>query len=356
MAREAVLKSGLSAETPAQGVYRACATSLDGTINIANKIAMGQIEVGIAGGAECMSDTPLFLRSNLSRRIIRSSQSRTLKDRVRAWKGFRIGDLKPASPPAVEQSTKKTMGQHCEMMVQDWGVSREEQDQIAVTSHANAARAYERGFFRDLVYPFRGVERDNTVRGDTKLEKLASLKPVFDRSGKGSLTAGNSSPLTDGAACVLLASEEWAAAHGFKPLAYLAEYESAAIDLFREALLIAPAYAAARMLTRSGMQLQDFDFYEIHEAFAGQVAATLKAFESDEFCRTRLGLTGALGAIDRSRMNVAGGSVAVGHPFGATGARLVATAAKLLEEKGKGKAFLSICAGGGMGTVAVLER
>lgn len=346
-AREAVLRSGLAANTPGLGVQRACATSLEGAITIAHRIAMGNIEVGIAGGAESMSDVALFYRPGLSRRLVGAVQAKTIKDRVRVWKGLKLTDLKPGSPPAFEPTTGKSMGEHCEEMAKAWKVTRTEQDELALRSHQNGVAAYRKGFYRDLVTPFEGIEFDNNLREDTSLEKLAKLKPSFDKTGSGTLTAGNSSPLTDGAAAVLLSSEDWAKERGIPILAYLTEFESCAVDFTKEGLLMAPAYGAIKMLKRMGVKLQEFDFYEIHEAFAAQVVCTLKAWETEAF---------GLGVVDRAKLNVAGGSVAVGHPFGATGARLIATAAKLLAEKGSGKSLLSVCAGGGMGTLAVLER
>ncbi len=356
IAREAVLASGLAPETPAIGNDRACATSLETCISIANKIAMGQIEVGIAGGAEALSDFAVFYRPGLSRRMVQSAQAKSLTHKLKAWKGLRLSDLKPATAPSVERTTGKTMGEHCEMMVKQWQISREEQDVIALRSHQNADQAYKRGFYKDLIFPHLGVERDNIVRADTSIEKLSKLKPSFDRSGTGTLTAGNSSPLTDGASAVLLSSEEWAKENNREILAYLTEYEVAAVDIQKEGLLMAPAYAVSRMIAREKTKLQDFDFYDIHEAFAGQVACTLKAWETEKFCKQNLKLSGALGSIDREKLNVVGGSVALGHPFGATGARMVASLAKLLQERGAGKGLLSICTGGGMGTVAILER
>jgi acetyl-CoA C-acetyltransferase len=356
LAREVVLKSSLAPETPAMGVQRACATSLEAAVTIANKIAMGQIEVGIAGGVESLSNTTLYLRPGLSRRLIRSSRAKTFGARLKVWQGLQLKDLKPKSPPGVEPTTGLSMGEHCEQMAKTWEIGREEQDVLSLASHQNGERAFARGFYDDLVIPHLGVKRDNNLRADTSLEKLAKLKPSFDTSVAGTLTAGNSSPLTDGAATVLLASEEWAKAHGLPVLAYITDFESAAIDLQTEGLLMAPAYAVPKMLGRSGKSLQDFDFYEIHEAFAAQVLCTLKAWESPEFCKTKLGLLQALGSIDRSKLNVAGGSVALGHPFGATGARILASMAHLLKEKGSGRGLISICTGGGMGTVATIER
>lgn len=355
LAREAVLRSGLSLETPGLGVQRACATSLDAVISVAHKIASGRMECAIAGGAESMSNVAVYYHPNLSRRLVKTIQSKNLKDRINAWKGLKLSDLKPMSPPATEPSTGKTMGDHCEMMAKEWNISREEQDALALQSHQNGAAAYKRGFYKDLVVSFEGVQWDNNLREDSSLEKLKKLKPAFDRKA-GTLTAGNSSPLTDGAACVLLASEEWAKQRGLPILAYFTEYETSAVDFRNEGLLMAPAYAVPKMLKRMGSDLGSFDFYEIHEAFSAQVLCTLKAWEDEKFCKEKLKLEKAMGAIDRSKLNVVGGSVALGHPFGATGARIVGTAAKLLNEKGSGKALLSICAGGGMGTVAVLEK
>ena len=357
LARQAVIDSGLSLETPAFGIQRACATSLEATINISNKIALGQIDVGVAGGVESMSDAALFCRPALVQRILKHAQAKTILDKWNLWKGIRWKDLKPGIPPFYELSTGKNMGQYCEMMVKEWNVSRQEQDEIALRSHQNTIKAYERGFYKDLVAPFQGLSMDKTVYKDSSKEKLAKLRPVFDTSGKGTLTAGNSSPFTDGAACVLLASEAWAKAHGFEVQAYFTEHETTAINFFHEGLLLAPAYAGARLMQRTGHHLQDFDFYEIHEAFAGQVACTLKAWESETFCREKVKVEATLlGSIAKEKINVCGGSVALGHPFGATGARLVTTLAKLLQEKGSGKGLISICTGGGMGTVAILER
>lgn len=354
-ARDAMIKSGLDPATPAVFVQRACATSLDAAILVAQKIAAGVIDVGIAGGAESMSGVSLFLPRALSRRIRRTSQARKLADRIGAWTGTRLSDLKLGAPAAVEPSTGLSMGQHCEKMAKEWHITRREQDELALASHQNAVRAYERGFYADMVAPYEGVARDNTVRSDTSLEKLAKLPPAFDRK-EGTLTAGNSSPLTDGAGVILLASEEWAKARGLEPLAYITSFESAAVDIATEGLLMAPAYAVARMLKRRERKLQDFTFYEIHEAFAAQVLCTLRAWESESFCRDKLGWHEPLGPVHREKLNVVGGSVAVGHPFGATGARLLSTGAKLLKEAGNGSCLLSICTGGGMGTTAILER
>ena len=358
LAREATLSSGLSPETPGITLQRACGTSLDSVITVGNKIALGQIEAGIGGGSDTTSDVPIVYGKSLRRRILKMAAARSLGQRLAAWKGFRPRELKPEFPGVAEPRTGKSMGDHCEMMAKEWDISREDQDALAYASHQHAAAAYESGFFRDLVVPFRGLDRDNILRADTTLEKLATLKPAFDKiSGKGTLTAGNSTPLTDGASAALLASDDWARAHGHEPIAYLVDSQVAAVDFVHgEGLLMAPAWAVAQLLARNGLTLQDFDFYEIHEAFAAQVLCTLKAWESEDFCRDKLGLDAPLGSIDRDKLNVNGSSLALGHPFAATGARIVATAAKLLKEKGKGRALISICTAGGMGVTAIVER
>ncbi|HWT16690.1 MAG TPA: acetyl-CoA C-acetyltransferase [Patescibacteria group bacterium] len=357
--REVALSSGLSPLTPGITLQRACGTSLDTSIHIGNKIALGQIEAGIAGGSDTTSDVPIVVGDKLRRRLLNINRAKTLGQRIgAALKGFSPGELKPGFPGVAEPRTGKAMGDHCEMMAKEWGITRESQDQLAYESHRKAAAAYERGFFKDLVVPFRGLERDNILRADTTVEKLATLKPAFDRtSGKGTLTAGNSTPLTDGASAVLLGSDAWAQERGLKPLAYLTHSRAAAVDFVAgEGLLMAPTVAVAEMLKATGLTLQDFDFYEIHEAFAAQVLCTLKAWESADYCSKRLGLAKPLGAIDPAKLNVVGSSLAFGHPFAATGARIVATAAKLLDEKGGGRALISVCTAGGMGVVAIVER
>ena len=359
LGREATLSSGLSPLTPGITLQRACGTGLDTVITIGNKIALGQIEVGIGGGSDTTSDVPIAVGRKLRRRLLNINMARSFGQRLgAALKGFSPAELKPEFPGVGEPRTGKSMGEHCEMMAREWKIGRAEQDQLALESHRKAGAAYDRGFFKDLVVPFRGLERDNILRPDSTLEKLGTLKPAFDRSsGQGTLTAGNSTPLTDGASAALLSSEEWARTHGKEVLAFLVDSQVAAVDFEHgEGLLMAPTVAVAEILKRNRLTLQDFDFYEIHEAFAAQVLCTLKAWESDEYCRTRLGLDGALGAIDRARLNVAGSSLAFGHPFAATGARIVATAARLLHEKGSGRALISICTAGGMGVVAILER
>ncbi len=359
LGREATLSSGLSPLTPGITLQRACGTGLDTVITIANKIALGQIEVGIGGGSDTTSDVPIAVNKKLRRRLLNANMAKTFGQRIGALlKGFSFSELKPEFPGVAEPRTGKSMGESCEMMAKQWKIPRQAQDQLAFESHRKAAAAYERGFFKDLVVPFRGLERDNILRPDTTLEKLATLKPAFDKtSGQGTLTAGNSTNLSDGASAALLSSEDWARANGKEVLAYLVDAQVAAVDFVGgEGLLMAPAWAVAQLLKRNNLSLQDFDFYEIHEAFAAQVLCTLAAWESEEFCKTRLGLDAALGSIDRSKLNVVGSSLALGHPFAATGARIVATAAKLLKEKGSGRALISICTAGGMGVTAIIER
>jgi acetyl-CoA C-acetyltransferase len=358
LAREIALSSGLDAGTPGITVQRACGTSLDTAILIANKIATGQIDAGVAGGSDTTSDVPVVFGKRFSRRLLDVGRARSLRERLRAFRGFRPGELKPQFPGVGEPRTGMSMGQHTERMAREWGITRQEQDELALASHLKAAAAYERGFFSDLVVPFRGVQRDNNLRADTSLEKLASLKPAFDRSsGHGTLTAGNSTPLTDGASAVLLADEAWAEERGLPVRAWLRDARVAAVDFVHgQGLLMAPTVAVAELLKANGLTLQDFDIYEIHEAFAAQVLCTLRAWESPDYCRDVLGLDAPLGAIDPARINPVGSSLAVGHPFAATGARLIATATKQLEERGGGRALLSVCTAGGMGVAAIIER
>ncbi len=357
--REAALSSGLSPLTPGITMQRACGTSLDTIITVANKVAAGQIEVGIGGGSDTTSDVPIAVNPKLRRRLLSAAAAKTTMDRIaRLTRGFSFGELKPEFPGVGEPRTGKSMGQHCEDMAKEWNISREAQDEWALSSHKKLAAAYERGFFDDLVVPFRGVNRDNILRGDTTIEKLASLKPAFDRtSGRGTLTAGNSTPLTDGASACLIASEDWAAQNGHEVLCRIRDAHVAAVDFVHgEGLLMAPTVAVAEMLKRNNLTLQDFDVYEIHEAFAAQVLCTLRAWESPEYCRDRLGLDAPLGSIDPAKINPLGSSLAAGHPFAATGARIVATAAKELQQRGGGRCLISICTAGGMGVVAILER
>ena len=358
LAREATLSSGLSPLTPGLTLQRACGTSLDALVTVANKIALGQIEAGIGGGSDTTSDVPIVYGKSLRARLLAANRAKSMKERIAAFKGFRLSELKPEFPGVAEPRTGKSMGQHCEDMAREWNVSRDSQDEWAVSSHRKLAAAYERGFFADLVVPFRGVERDNILRPDSSLEKLATLKPAFDKaSGRGTLTAANSTPLTDGAAAALLASDEWARAHSHAPLAWLRDAQVAAVAFVHgEGLLMAPTVAVAEMLGRNGLTLQDFDIYEIHEAFAAQVLCTLRAWESEDYCRQRLGLDAPLGRIDPEKINPVGSSLATGHPFAATGARIVATVAKQLAERGGGRALVSICTAGGMGVVAIVER
>jgi acetyl-CoA C-acetyltransferase len=355
LVRECVLGSGLAPETPGTDLQRACGTSLEAAILIANKIALGQIDCGLAGGVDTVSDAPIVYPREYQQLLLASFRGRSVGQRVRPWLGLRPRHFKPVLPGVVEPRTGLSMGESCEQMARDWSIPRGEQDQLACESHARAAAAYAAGFYRDLVVPFEGLDADNNIRRDTTLEKLAALRPAFARDG--TLTAGNSTPMTDGASAVLLASEDWARARGLPVQAYLSFGKVAAVNFIgAEGLLMAPAYAVPRMLADAGIGLQDFDFYEIHEAFAAQVLCTLKAWESPEFCRDRLGLGGPLGSIDRSKLNVKGSSLAVGHPFAATGTRIVATLAKLLAERGSGRGLISVCTAGGMGVTAILER
>ncbi len=358
LVRESVLGSGLAPQTPGMDLQRACGTGLEAAIQIGNKIALGQIDAGIAGGADTVSDPPVAFTRGFQRVLLKSFRAKTAAARAAAWLGLRPWHLKPVLPGITEPRTGLSMGESTELMVKTWGITREQQDQLALESHRKAAEAYANGFYHDLVRPYLGLARDNNVRGDTSLEKLAKLAPVFDRSGAGTLTAGNSTPMTDGASAVLLCSEAWARQRNLPVLAYLAYGKAAAVDYVggRDGLLMAPAYAVPAMLQDSGLRLQDFDYYEIHEAFAGQVLCTLKAWNDPAFCRDRLGRNEVLGTIDRARLNVKGGSLAIGHPFAATGGRLVATLAKILDEKRGGRGLISVCTAGGMGVTAILER
>ena len=359
LSREATLSSGLSPHTPGITLQRACGTGLDSLITVANKIAVGQIEVGAGGGSDTTSDVPISVGKKMRRRLLNLNRAKTLGERIKAAiKGFSFSEFKPEFPGVAEPRTGKSMGESCEDMAKTWQIARADQDQLAFDSHQKAAAAYARGFYSDLVMPFRDLEKDNILRADTTIEKLASLKPAFDkRSGKGTLTAGNSTNLSDGASVALLSSEQWAHENNKEIQAYLVDAQAAAVDFVGgDGLLMAPAWAVAQLLKRNNLSLQDFDFYEIHEAFAAQVLCTLKAWESDEFCKEKLGMNGALGSIDRSKLNVVGSSLALGHPFAATGARIVATAAKLLKEKGQGRVLISICTAGGMGVAAIIER
>ena len=357
LTREAVLSTTLSPQTPAFDMQRACGTSLETAILLGLKIAAGQIDSGIAAGVDTASDAPIGVSEGLRKLMLKSARGRSFGERVAPWLGLRPSHVKPNLPAVAEPRTGLSMGQSCELMAQRWSISREAQDRLALESHQRAAAAYDAGFYEDLLLEFRGVRADNNLRRDTTLEKLATLKPAFPMQGTGTLTAGNSTPMTDGAAAVLLASEEWARQRKLPVLAYLTYGKVAAVDFVHdEGLLMAPAYAVPRMLADANLTLQDFDFYEIHEAFAAQVLCTLQAWESAEFCRDRLGLVAPLGAIDRAKLNVKGGSLAVGHPFAATGARILATLAKAIDERGAGRGLVSICTAGGMGVTAIVER
>jgi len=358
LTRESVLGCGLAAETPGLDLQRACGTGLEAAIVLGNKIALGQIDSAIAAGVDTVSDPPVVYPRAFQQLLLESYRGKSAAGRLAPWFGLRLKHLRPVLPGLAEPRTGLTMGESTELMVKTWGITRGEQDQLALESHQKAAAAYDAGFYRDLVRDYLGVARDNNIRSDTSLEKLAKLKPVFDSSGAGTLTAGNSTPMSDGASAVLLASEAWARERNLPVLAYLAYGKVAAVDYIdkKEGLLMAPAYAVPRMLNDARLTLQDFDFYEIHEAFAAQVLCTLKAWNDPVFCREKLGAAGALGAIDRAKLNVKGGSLAIGHPFAATGARIIATLAKILDENRARRGLISICTAGGMGVTAILER
>jgi acetyl-CoA C-acetyltransferase len=353
LTRESVLGSRLDPHTPAYDVQQACGTGLEAVVLVANKIALGQLDVGVAGGVDTTSDAPLGANEDLRRALLELNRARSLGGRLRAVAKLRPTQVVPDRPRNAEPRTGLSMGEHAAITAEEWGIGREEQDELTLTSHQRLAAAYDRGFFDDLVTPYLGLTRDQNLRVDTSLEKLARLKPVYGDT----MTAGNSTPLTDGAALVLLASEEWAAAKGLPVLAWIEDAQTAAVDFVHggEGLLMAPVYAVPKLLARAGVGLGDFDFYEVHEAFASQVLATLKAWEDPAFCKERLGLDAPFGSIDRDRLNVNGGSLAVGHPFAATGGRIVATLAKELHGKGSGRGLISICAAGGQGVTAILS-
>ena len=357
LTRESLIGAGLALETPGVDLQRACGTSLEAAILIGNKIALGQIDSGIAGGVDTVSDAPIVYPREYQQLLLASARGRSFGARVNPWFGLRPRFFKPVVPSVTEPRTGLSMGQACEIMAKKWGIARSAQDELALSSHLKAAAAYQAGFYKDLVVDYHGLSVDNNIRADASLEQLANLKPAFDRSPAGTLTAGNSTPLTDGAAAVLLGNDSWAQARGLKPLAYLTHAKVYAVDFVgHEGLLMAPAYAVPMLLKDAGLTLADFDYYEIHEAFAAQVLCTLKAWESAEFGRYKLGIGGPFGSIDRTKLNVVGSSLAYGHPFAATGARIVATLAKLLAERGGKRGLISICTAGGMGVTAILER
>ncbi|OHC22329.1 MAG: acetyl-CoA acetyltransferase [Pseudomonadales bacterium RIFCSPHIGHO2_02_FULL_60_43] len=359
LTRECVLGSRLAPETPAYDLQQACGTGLEAALLVANKIALGQIECGIAGGVDTTSDAPIGVNEGLRKILLQANRGKSTGEKIKSLLQIRPRHLAPAIPRNGEPRTGLSMGEHCELMAQTWAIPRDEQDQLAVASHQKLAAAYAEGWHDDLLTPFRGLTRDQNLRADISLEKLATLKPCFERSPRGTMTAANSTPLTDGASLVLLASEDWAKARGLPILAYWKDGEAAAVDFVgagKEGLLMAPAYAVPRLLARNKLSLQDFDYYEIHEAFAAQVLCTLKAWEDADYCKTRLGLAAPLGSIDRSKMNVKGSSLAAGHPFAATGGRIVANLAKLLSVAQEGRGLISICAAGGQGVTAILEK
>jgi acetyl-CoA C-acetyltransferase len=356
LARECLIEAGLSFRTPGVDLQRACGTSLEAAIMIANKIALGQIEAGIAGGTDTVSDAPVVYPDAYRQLLMEIHRAHSPMQRIGSLFKIRPHHFKPVFPGIKEPLTGLSMGESTELMAKQWDVQREHQDQLALSSHIKAAAAYDAGWFDDLVVPFQDAEEDNNIRRDTTFEKLSALKPVFDKSEDGTMTAGNSTALTDGAAAVLLSSEDWARKKNLPVMAYLTFAKASAVNFVNdEGLLMAPAYAVSDMLKQANLSLQDFDFYEIHEAFAAQTVATLKAWQSEDFCRNKLGRNEAMGPIDLARLNTKGGSIAIGHPFAATGARIVATMAKLLQENGSGRGLISICTAGGMGVTAIME-
>ncbi|MGO4129966.1 acetyl-CoA C-acetyltransferase [Janibacter sp. RAF20_2_2] len=358
LVREAVLGSALAPTSSAYDLQQACGTGLETAILVSNKIKLGQIESGIAGGVDTASDAPITVTESLRKKLLKVNRAKGGKAQALALTKIRPTDFGIATPANVEPRTGLSMGDHMAITAKKWGITREAQDELAMKSHHNLARSYDEGFQDDLVTSFMGLAKDQNMRADSSMEKLAKLKPVFGKGDDATMTAGNSTPLTDGASVVLLGSEEWAAEQGLTPLAWFVDGQAAAVDYVHgaEGLLMAPAYAIPRMLDRNGLTLQDFDYYEIHEAFAATVLSTLKAWEDEDFCREKLGRDTPLGSIDRDKLNVNGSSLAAGHPFAATGGRIVAALSKMLHAKGPGsRGLISICAAGGQGVVAILE-
>lgn len=359
LTRESVLGTPLDPKTPAFDVQMACATGMEAIGSMANKIKLGQIDSAIAGGVDSISDAPIVVTDELRGILMEANRAKSVSQRLKALAKIRPGHLAPQAPGVNEPRTGMSMGEHMAITAHAWGITREEQDELALASHKNLAGAYDRGFFDDLITPFKGVSRDTNMRADSTLEKLGKLSPAFGRDlgAEATMTAANSTALTDGASAVLLGSEEWADQHDLPKLANFIDYEEGAVDFVdgAEGLLMAPAYAAARMLKRNNLSFSDFEYLEIHEAFASTVLAQIKAWESEEFCRNKLGLDSALGTIDRSRLNVNGSSLAAGHPFAATGGRIVASLAKALHGKPGKLGFISVCAAGGQGITAIIE-
>ena len=356
MAREVTVATKLAPRTPAITMMQACGTSLQALMGSAAKIAVGQIESAIGMGSDCVSDAPVVFQRKFAQRLVKVSKAKTVSEKLRLFKGFSFGELAPKPPATNEPRTGLSMGSHCELMAQNWQISREDQDELAYHSHLKAAKAYGEGFHDDLLVPSAGVFEDNNLRADIDREKMATLRTAFEKSSRGTLTAANSTPLTDGAATALISSPEWAEQNNLPIKAYLVDAETAALDFVAgEGLLMAPTLAVARLLKRQNMSLQDFDYYEIHEAFAAQVLCTLKAWQDEDYCKDSLGLSAPLGTIDQTKLNVKGSSLAYGHPFAATGARIVSLLAKLLSEKPGSTGLISICTAGGMGVAAILK-
>ena len=355
IAREVLLDAGLDPSTPAFSTVLACSTSMVAAFEAAGMLG-GTSELALAGGVESMSRIQIALSQGLSDWLRRLTQARTVGERIDRFLAVRAADVKLHVPGVKNRATGRSMGEHCEEMAKAWKIAREAQDRLAFASHERAVKAMAAGFFDDLVIPAGEASRDGIPRADTTVEKLAKLKPAFDREA-GTITAGNASPLTDGAAALWVATESGLSRlPAGRPRARLVDWEIAAVDIFHEGLLMAPAYAIPRLLARHGLSLADIDLWEVHEAFAAQVLCNVAALEDEAFVREKAGVSAALGRFPWERFNPNGGSVAIGHPFGATGARILSQAVKELCAMGPGKrAVVSICADGGLGTVALLE-